>query len=190
MKAQQFLNPKSMITPGVAGSMVMLITNALVIQFGLPGRWIALSLSFLLALVVFLTTTIPMWQRGIYYLFNALLIFSIAIGTNQVGAATARPRPPEVQAFPAKTKEDLEKEEEDSKRRDRISEIEDDLPSLQQQLLDNSEPDKDPKLKQEIRNLREELEKLRQQEHAEVMPPPQMRESKEPFFRAWFSTDT
>jgi energy-coupling factor transporter transmembrane protein EcfT len=61
MKAQQFLNPKSMITPGVAGSMVMLITNTLVIQFGLPGRWISLSLSFLLALVVFLTTTIPMW---------------------------------------------------------------------------------------------------------------------------------
>jgi hypothetical protein len=189
MKAQQFLNPKSMIIPGGAGSMVMLITNTLVIQFGLPGRWIALSLGFLLGLIVFLTTTIPMWQRGIYYLFNALLIFSIAVGTNQVGAARARPRPPEVPPFKTFTKEDDERMEEDRKRRDRIREIEDDqVPSLEQQLLDNSDPDKDPKLKQQIRNLREELEKLRQQEPAEYNVVPF--QLKEPFFSAWFSTDS
>ena len=90
MKRDEFLNPKSMLTPGIAGGIVMLITNTLLNQFGLEARWTALILSFLLALVVFLSVAIPAWQRAVFYFFNALIIFSVAAGTNQVGTATKR----------------------------------------------------------------------------------------------------
>jgi hypothetical protein len=45
-------------------------------------------LSFLLALVVFLSKAIPLWQRAIFYIFNALIIFSVAVGSNQVGSSS------------------------------------------------------------------------------------------------------
>src|SRR5215468_7304858 len=86
--ADEFLNPKSMLTPGIAGGIVMMISNTLLAQFQLPAKWTALSLSFMLALVVFLAAIIPMWQRAIYYIFNALIIFSVAVGANKVGTAT------------------------------------------------------------------------------------------------------
>jgi flagellar motility protein MotE (MotC chaperone) len=142
-----------------------------------------------LALVVFLTTTIPIWQRGIYYLFNALLIFSIAVGTNQVGAITARPRPPEVPEFTERkmSKEEMDEAERQKEIRKRISEINDEVPSLQQQLLENNDAAKDPKFKQQIRNLNEELRQLEGQVEAlNLIVPDATAESSEPFFRAWF----
>src|SRR5437764_11061784 len=88
MTKQDFLNPKSMITPGIAGGIVMMISNTLLVQFDLPARWTALGLSFLLALVVFFAATTPLWQKIIFYAFNALIIFSVAVGTNRVGAVS------------------------------------------------------------------------------------------------------
>ncbi len=35
-KFRDFLTPEAMLTPGVAGSMTMMITNALAINFGAP----------------------------------------------------------------------------------------------------------------------------------------------------------
>ncbi len=85
MKKQDFLNPKSMITPGVAGGIVMLITNSLIGQFDLSGPKVALGLSFLVGTLVFLAKTVPPWQRVIYYVLNSLIIFATATGTAFVG---------------------------------------------------------------------------------------------------------
>ena len=50
-----FLNPKSMRTPGVAGSLMMFLVNGLASQFPeLPARYLALCLSFLLGSIVIL----------------------------------------------------------------------------------------------------------------------------------------
>ncbi len=85
MKSPDFLNPSSMITPGVAGGIVMLITNSLINQFDLSGPKVALGLSFLVGALVFLAKTVPFWQRLIYYVINSLIIFAMATGTAFVG---------------------------------------------------------------------------------------------------------
>jgi uncharacterized membrane protein YkvI len=81
----EFLNSKSMLTPGVAGAMVMLIANSLGQQFDLPLRWTALVLAFVMGTIVFADKTALAWQRAILYLLNSLLIFSIAVGSNTLG---------------------------------------------------------------------------------------------------------
>jgi hypothetical protein len=87
MSANEFLNSKSMVTPGIAGGTVMLITNALGAQFDLPHRWIALALSFAVGLIAFADRNADWWQRPVFYLLNSLLIFAIAVGSNTVGTA-------------------------------------------------------------------------------------------------------
>lgn len=76
-----FLNPKSMVTPGVAGSLVMFLTNALCYNFNLPTRWVGLGLSGMVGLLIFLTATIPFWQKLVYYILNSLIIFAVGMGT-------------------------------------------------------------------------------------------------------------
>ena len=49
----EFLNPKSMVTPGIAGAMTMMITNTLHQQFGAPVNWTGLTISFVIGLIVF-----------------------------------------------------------------------------------------------------------------------------------------
>jgi len=88
----EFLQPKAMLTPGIAGGVTMLIANALWVAFSLPPRWISLLLSFVLGLLVFVTTTrVPLWQRAVYYLLNSLIIFAVSIGTNYVGVGVTHP---------------------------------------------------------------------------------------------------
>lgn len=82
----EFLNGKSMITPGVAGALVIVISNTAFVQFGIPSKWSSLILSFLLGTLVFMGTVAPLWQKGLFYLLNSAIIFSVAVGTNQVGA--------------------------------------------------------------------------------------------------------
>jgi hypothetical protein len=91
MDVKEFLNAKSMLTPGVAGLIAMLITNALHTQFGMPSRWIALVLSFLVGSLVFADATTRLFQRLILYVINSLVIFSIAVGANTAGAAATKP---------------------------------------------------------------------------------------------------
>jgi len=44
-----FFNPKSMTTPGMAGGLVMMLANALCYQFPeLTPRWVGLALSFVI----------------------------------------------------------------------------------------------------------------------------------------------
>ena len=90
-KVEEFLQPKAMLTPGIAGGITMLIANALWVAFSLPPRWTSLVLSFLLGLLIFAATKAPLWQRTVYYLLNSLIIFAVSIGTNYVGVGVTRP---------------------------------------------------------------------------------------------------
>ena len=92
VKVEEFLQPKAMLTPGIAGGVTMLIANALWVAFSLPPRWTSLVLSFLVGLLVFVAKGgVPVWQRAVYYVLNSLVIFSVSIGTNYVGVGLTRP---------------------------------------------------------------------------------------------------
>ena len=84
-KVSDFLNPESMITPGVAGGITMTITNTLTSQFSLPGRWTALAISFLCGLLVFVTKRFSFGKKLVFYVINSLIIFTVATGTNYYG---------------------------------------------------------------------------------------------------------
>jgi hypothetical protein len=71
---------------GRCGRIIMLVSSTLFMQFNVPARWTAFVLSFLLGLVAFRYVAIPLWQRGIYYFLNALIVFCVAVGTNTVGS--------------------------------------------------------------------------------------------------------
>jgi hypothetical protein len=91
----EFLNPKSMVTPGVAGAVTMLITNTLSSQFGLLPNYTGLVISLIFGLVVFLAQSQANWLvRIIYYFLNSLIIFSVAMGTNQAGLSSAKAAEP------------------------------------------------------------------------------------------------
>ncbi len=84
-----FLNPRSMITPGAAGGLVMFITNAVVSQFGVAPSYTALVISFLVGLIAFKARKLRLWERCVYYCLNSLIIFSVAMGANRAGVITA-----------------------------------------------------------------------------------------------------
>jgi hypothetical protein len=92
-KVDEFLQPKAMLTPGIAGGVTMLIANALWIAFSLPPRWTSLVLSCLVGLLVFVAKSggVPVWQRAVYYVLNSLIIFAVSIGTNYAGVGLTRP---------------------------------------------------------------------------------------------------
>jgi len=86
-----FFDPRSMLTPGVAGAFTMMITNAAAANLGLPPGYSALAISALLALVVFLRAKQGRWyQRVLCMVLNSAVIFAMAVGTNQAGAAIAK----------------------------------------------------------------------------------------------------
>ena|SRR5258708_3591159 len=87
----EFLQPKAMLTPGIAGGLTMLITNAVTSQFGLLPNYTGLGISFLFGLLVLYTSaSIPRLQLLAYYVLNSLVIFSVAIGTNHAGVGGAK----------------------------------------------------------------------------------------------------
>lgn len=84
----QFLNSKSMVTPGVAGGVVTLIAATLSTQFDLPAKWIALGASLLIALLIFFADQVEtLLARVIILVLNTMIIFSVAVGTNVTGKA-------------------------------------------------------------------------------------------------------
>lgn len=68
----------------------MMISNALTHAFGLNAAWTALALSFLLGMIVWAATA-ALLARCIYYIFNSLIIFSVAFGTNSFGFTANAP---------------------------------------------------------------------------------------------------
>ena len=84
-----FLDAKSMLTPGIAGAVVMLVTNALANTFSLPGKWVALVLSFVCGLLVFGDKKLTVGPRIAFYVLNSLIVFATAVGANGIGAAAS-----------------------------------------------------------------------------------------------------
>lgn len=81
----QFLTPEAMLTPGVAGSMCMMIGNALHYNFAVPNGWSILALSFVCGLLV-LANNKSMVTKGVLYVLNSLVIFCVAAGTATLSA--------------------------------------------------------------------------------------------------------
>jgi hypothetical protein len=81
----KFLTPEAMVTPGVAGSMSMMIGNALHFNFNVPNGWAVLILSFAFGLLV-MAKSEPMLKRTVLYVINSLVIFCVAAGTITLGA--------------------------------------------------------------------------------------------------------
>src|SRR6266576_2614428 len=84
-KGSDFLNPKSMLTPGACGAIVMGITNALATNLNLHGSsrmLLCLGLSFLIGTLVFAAGIKQVWQKLVFYVFNSLIIFTMGAGVN------------------------------------------------------------------------------------------------------------
>lgn len=81
-----------MLTPGIAGSMTMAITNTLAAQFALPPNYMGMVISCMFALVVyFFSAKQHHWyERFVYFVLNSLIIFSVALGTNQTGVTVRK----------------------------------------------------------------------------------------------------
>lgn len=87
---EDFLSSKAMLTPGVAGATTTTIAGTLATQFGIPGTYTSIIVSFLLGLVVFSDKLVPLFQRVVLYLANSMIIYTVAIGLNTAGAAAMK----------------------------------------------------------------------------------------------------
>jgi hypothetical protein len=83
-----FLTPEAMLTPGVAGAMTMMITNALWQNFALPPAYTGLALSFVFGLLV-LAAAKALIPKAVFYVLNSLVIFCVAAGASGFASAPA-----------------------------------------------------------------------------------------------------
>lgn len=86
---EKFLNPQSMLTPGICGLLTVGITNSLAQNFDAPRAWVGLGVSMLFGAIVFIETRRPI-ERIVYYVLNTLIIFSMAFGVASAPEALSR----------------------------------------------------------------------------------------------------
>ena len=91
----EFVNPKSMLAPGVAGVMIIAITNAIAVNFDLPSPWLGLFVSGFFAAAAVAHAQMRVIGKTFFGVLNTWIIFSVALGTNTLGSAVA---PPAMQA--------------------------------------------------------------------------------------------
>jgi len=91
---KDFLNPASILTPGIAGGLTASISFPLVTQFDLSFKWVALIISFILGLLIVLSykEAMPKMLRILYCVLNSLIIFSVSVGTGVT--VDPMPKPP------------------------------------------------------------------------------------------------
>src|SRR5438132_6638421 len=91
--SDEFLNPKSMTTPGLAGATIMFLVNGLSVPFPeLSPRYAALGLSFAVGALVFKADGLKLGERFLYWVLNSLVIFVVGFGTASLAhKATATP---------------------------------------------------------------------------------------------------
>ncbi|CAN7773262.1 hypothetical protein LJR175_007631 [Variovorax sp. LjRoot175] len=83
----EFLNPKSMATPGAAGAMVMFVANSICFQFPeVEFRWTTIALSFFAGAIVFSAKELVLSHRAAFWILNSLIIFSVGVGTSNIAA--------------------------------------------------------------------------------------------------------
>lgn len=86
---EEFVNPKSMITPGVLASFVSMAAGAAFTMLGVPIPTTLIILSFFTCLIVFFSKEfsepeITKKAKGFFYVLNSIIIFSMATGTHVV----------------------------------------------------------------------------------------------------------
>lgn len=84
----QWLSPNSLLTPGIAGGVILLICNTLWAQFALPPKYTGLAASALFGVVVVYTIKANLFIRVVYWILNSLIVFSVATGGTTVAGAT------------------------------------------------------------------------------------------------------
>jgi hypothetical protein len=93
---KDFLNPASILTPGIAGGLTASISFPLTFQFHLPFKWVALVVSFIIGLLIVISfkEKIPKLLRTLYCVLNSLIIFSVSVGTGMT--VDPIPKPPKI----------------------------------------------------------------------------------------------
>ncbi|MGD9949518.1 MAG: hypothetical protein AB7U29_13725 [Desulfobulbus sp.] len=177
----EFLNPKSMLTPGVAGALMMFLVNGIGCQFPeLPMRYMALIISFLIGSVVWfseLEGRAPMVQKGIYWVLNSLVIFVVGFGTANLAAdATSNPvgKTPQVLHLLAPT----------SAYADQTTPATSPAPAPSQTPM-QSLTDKLARERAENERLRQALEASRHNQPPPPPPPPPEPAQQQQFFKRW-----
>lgn len=102
-KVNDFLNPTSMLTPGIAGGLTASISVPLAVNFGVSIKWVVLSVSFLVAVTIVMSIkeAMPVLQRTVYCVLNALIIFSTTLGVAvNMDAPPKPPAPPSASIQP------------------------------------------------------------------------------------------
>lgn len=89
MNLEEFVNPKSMVTPGFAAAIVATVAGALFSMFGLALPLALIALSFFVGAVVFLSREFADPQmrsiaKGFLYVLNSLIIFAMATGNHSL----------------------------------------------------------------------------------------------------------
>lgn len=92
---KDFLNPNSMLTPGLAGGMTVSISMPIAISFDISVKWLALVVSFLIGVLIVyaIKERMSFLQRMGYCILNSLVIFSTALGAGI--AMDPPPAPPD-----------------------------------------------------------------------------------------------
>jgi hypothetical protein len=95
-EVKDFLNPASIMTPGIAGGLTASISLPLVTNFDLSFKWVALAISFILGLLIVFSykETMPKMLRMLYSVLNSLIIFSVSVGTGIT--VDPPPKPPQL----------------------------------------------------------------------------------------------
>lgn len=83
-----FLNPQSMLTPGIAGATTMMMANALgrAFDFNVPATGLIISGMFGLLVIV---AGEPLVKKIVYYFLNSLVIFCVAMGSGNIAHEVA-----------------------------------------------------------------------------------------------------
>ena len=96
---QEFLDPNSMLTPGVAGTFMMFLVNGLTQPFPeLSPRFTALGMAFLLGGVVFYSQKLSgtgIGKKAIYWVVNSLVVFVAGFGAANLAHDATSKRAPE-----------------------------------------------------------------------------------------------
>ncbi len=86
---QEFLNPKSMLTPGGAGALLMFLANGIAMQFPeIQPRITAFFLSFLISGILIVSSKAleesGILEKLLYWVLNSFVIFVVGFGSANV----------------------------------------------------------------------------------------------------------
>jgi hypothetical protein len=187
---QEFINPKSMLTPGAAGAVVMFLVNGIAFSFPeIPSRYIALFLSFLIgAVLIWFSETTErrsILKKALYWVLNSLVIFVVGFGTTNLAADVTEGRLKaginQAQLFPFVSSAFAENDSA------KVPQATDDLSQNQRDIPKASDPQNIEYLNEQLMRERVENERLKKQIESmkEEKVTPTQPENHGKFFKRW-----